>query len=1747
MPIVDPFDAPSNKIVDPFESSSIVDPFAQEDEGATKAFFRGARQMVQGVGRTAGIVSPENYAETYRKGKEAAQAHPIAAGLGQVAGVAVPVIGAALTAPVSVPLAGTALAASTAGAMMGGSEYARLKEEKATPLEALQGADLASDIGTLGVVIPGGMGTTLGSRVATGIGSNVALGAGQRAVERDIIHKDRPDLQQDIFDPFAVAFDVAGGAVGGVATHVGAPKGVGKAEADIPEPTAHRGSTEQIKSYLDQNEKDIARTEYKIKQIQQDLNEHQFDSPEQAKQYQDARLEEVGQHQQTLNELYASKENAEAMLRGETPQPKVQPTQEMPTGQPPRPEGEPFVRPEEAPKRVTTEHVVDTEDGGTFGVKIMRHEDGSVTIFHDEGTIEYNSEFASGKTNEELLGYTFEPEGYRGSSESPRIDGEQSIGEIGTEPSIRVSEAPVEEITIHPIEDTRPISELDIDTVNDRIGEVRDGVRDEGEFDALIKRRAELENAEFMGPERQVIIKGGTKEERSSFKAMLDEVGLGSEKIDVDLSEGTVRARGGFGEAFAEGDTGKINIAPIKSFQELIEASPKLRAILDALPENQKARFEKLITSAHEIGHMLLYKLLQTDLYKADLDATVRAYDAWVKSNPKEAAAAATLHRAAGKTDVAYYSQFPEFFAQRVSRNLLLGDKAPSGAIGKFIKDFKKVFTALRNKFKVSLAANNVVDDLINRIIADNRAQLEKTGQSIFENVSVKMSLEDAQVAHNVRFDYKSYESLKGAGSPGSPIQNAVRHIEDADTVIKKMAGVEDVGGIASKVVAWRFGIQQRMGIYANNPVIKYASDVVLNSLHTQTQRSMELLSGVTDKATYLAKKGFGVTLKKIKDLDSPAVIFNKASNEDFHAVHQILEKGIGKYSYEESLAMFGADLTPMQRDLYTAATKMYANMYKMSVDSANKLGKKSVLPNMKGWYPAVRKGEFTVNFHIEGLKRLAGYDETGRAVMTDLSHSQSFRTRGEAEAFIKQFESQSSEFKGHLRHNGVEEVSAKEGIDQLADFHRAYTEQRAKLDVDRAALEGGTAPRWVVEEAAKYGGDYQAMLDARMQRMVDLYTTRGGQLGGHAKYRTNVSGSMGSEMFTTVHDAGKAFRDANYKSVDEFTGLMQKMEIEEKLNLLINNEGLLQSHPNTLEFVRLTRDYALNKVDSPLAFKGAKATIDALWEQAWKKTPLHKMEMFGAKKYQDAPVVDIALRKMGSLFYIHALMSRPFFWGAQSIQGLWSLRTMLKDGAGPVSATVSAGRGMWQMLRPDREFLEALYHTSQTSHTFDPQFIKDINSHALGDFMQEGSKGRLLFELITGEKQSTMADTFSRLMSYSMMFEHYKELGFKGEELANLAAKATDENMVQYGRQYKAPMYQKMGMLGDLVSPLHTFTNAALGNMISDIGEMVRAPGGKAKLKASLPFMATVAMTGLMTGILGTPLVAEYEAMRLLINKLSNMLGGEDLLPSTVDWALSGDNTFSNRVVSHGLISASTMPLTDNQGLDIGASNRWQPIFDGITQGQDSFMQFIPVVNWYMQRAGDVETILGHATGIRPASEAERRTAAMNVTPGWYKGVVDDLLFGAVDREMVPDTKGHALLPQTKTERAAKYLGGSTISSSVERLRQRRLKEQEMRDQPKINNLVQRVADAVTRQDQETVQKLVVQLAKDYMVPEKIIESRVEKELVKRKVPKGMLQFVSPSGSMSTQQQQRYLKYQETYGTPDLEQYQSGDMNENQ
>lgn len=1795
MAIVDPFEQiQAAGIVDPFEDSDIVDPLedAPEKEKTSKsdAFFGGIAKTLYGAGETLGIVDPEDYKAIFEGTKEYEKDRPLISGLGQATGVLGAAGLAAITAPASVPMAGTALAATTGAAMMGGSEYARLgpEGEKTTPLARLQGADLASDVGMVGFAAPAALGTTLGGRVATGTGMNTLLGGGQRAVEHDIIHAERPDLAPEVFDPTAMGVDVLFGAGTGGVVHMASPKG--KVSADTPTPTdgsapkvdesqhVDLGTKEIVTQRKTEFQKQVDYAEYKIKELEKDLQDprNAKRSPEEAEQYKAAVIEQIVGHQKDITALKQSIDNADAILRGETPAPKAEPTQDMPTGQPPRPEGDAFVRPEETP---TGQDV----NGGMF----------------DQDTAKTNldnlikgREFSLQQLQQEAVEARMEAaNGGREFDEAYYMDGIKALKEDLD--SIKAERdslyAPTEEITISPMADNRPISELDLDTVGDRISEVKDGLRDPAEWDALLARRAELENVPVRP--KGLVINGGSDRIRGIVTDWVKRLGLDKEDIDfnigtkddllldTELGNATVRPDG----------TSEINVVSADTIIRNIENNPKFKEEAHGMNVEQRASLKEALTAAHELGHILLGRLLQNDLFingkkgvlntldgNLGIKKLLDEFEAWKeKTSLEDQRAAGNLFARPSKPD--YYRDFPEFFAQRVARELVMGKSSTAGPISKFINTIRSfVKDAIKSLGLSKAFERNIVDTFITDLIKANKESVAQFGKNIFEMQATSTSLYDAWMWHaRTLYATPKADGTVGAGpnsgnkrafdfvGPPTIHTIAVRHVENAESVIKAQQSSPDIApmgtgtlfkhmrgmlnqGLNAFTRNW-FGIQQQAQLYSSSPAVRHTADVIMSSLAKQTQRSMELLAGVTDRAAWdKTRKGILLNLQKVKDNLSLAVVAEKSSNADFHEVQKVFEQGIGKYSYEESLAQFGANLTPQQRTLYDTLSKMYANQYRMAEEVAQRLGKKSIIPNMKGWFPAGRKGEFVVNFRIAGLEGIGGRMPDGSALMTDLAYSQSFFSREEAQAFIKHFESQSDEFKGFLQHDGIQIHKDTEMPNTMSEFVAAYKEQSKKLskELEKARFDLGLGddikddlawvsgvdkrllPKWLRDELEGAEGDIQKVLDNRMQHMADMFIARGGALGAHHQLRANILGYAGSEMFKDIGSAGKAFRDANFASVDEYTRLMMKMEIGQKLDLLLNDEGLRGSHPETMAVVSQMRDYALNDVKTPLEMKGLKRFIDKVYTDSY--TDKSKVRKFlGADKYRDTHLTDVTLGKMAHVFYLHALMSRPAFWAAQGSQFMWIARSLVKDGAGPVDAMAAAGKGFMTLLHPSKEFLDGVFWQSQNTHTFSPQFINDLNKFHVLDFLKEGSKGKLLVDLATGEKQSTAADTFSRLMSYSMMYEHYKALGYKGEELYVAAGRATDENMVQYGRQYKAPIFQKAGMIGDLLSPLQTFSQAALGNLIADVGGILKAKGGKAKLRASMPFMMTMTITSLMAGVIGAPLVMEYEALRLALNYIAEKIGLEARLPSVIDTVLSGDNEFSNRVLSHGLISASTMAI-DEEGFDIGASNRWQPIISGVITGEKTFLEAMPTINFALQEAGYAIDLTSHVLGLKTMSEAERRTAAMGVTPGMYKGLTN-LLYDD-GSGAVPTQKGDAFVENTGAEKASKFLGTSTINASTARLRERRTKEEAMRKADKVNKKYELMADALQRGDTDRVREIAVDLGTNYEQSGQQMQSRMKAEMFRRKTPSGMRQFVGKGGSMSTKQKLDYQRWQDTY-----------------
>jgi hypothetical protein len=188
-----------------------------------------------------------------------------------------------------------------------------------------------------------------------------------------------------------------------------------------------------------------------------------------------------------------------------------------------------------------------------------------------------------------------------------------------------------------------------------------------------------------------------------------------------------------------------------------------------------------------------------------------------------------------------------------------------------------------------------------------------------------------------------------------------------------------------------------------------------------------------------------------------------------------------------------------------------------------------------------------------------------------------------------------------------------------------------------------------------------------------------------------------------------------------------------------------------------------------------------------------------------------------------------------------------------------------------------------------------------------------------------------------------------------------------------------------------------------------------------------------------------------------------------------------------------------------------------------------MPAIKYDLQQLGYAKTLAEGELGITPHSEAEMKTAAMGMTPGYLKGVVAEIK-GYNENPMETTTKGQALVPLTTAGKAAKYLGTTTIPASVERLRQKQITEKKLQDSQDEARLKARMVDAVQRKDLITARVLAKQMAVKYHRDNAYINKAAGAEIFRRTFPEAQRRFVGASGSSNPQQQQTYKDYMDIY-----------------
>lgn len=823
----------------------------------------------------------------------------------------------------------------------------------------------------------------------------------------------------------------------------------------------------------------------------------------------------------------------------------------------------------------------------------------------------------------------------------------------------------------------------------------------------------------------------------------------------------------------------------------------------------------------------------------------------------------------------------------------------------------------------------------------------------------------------------------------------------------------------------WVDGVKKKMPLvwaaYKINNLADRASVAKYRDWLNDTSTAMS--EGIKSKLTYNS-------LKLYEHKNSVSSLIKEVSWEDMNVLHALFKKGFdAELHYDVNLQQNGAHLTDIQRRMYEATSKMFQ---KMALDT----GIKHQRP---GWYPAVRNGEFGVSVWTP-----AG----------NMFHMETFRTKAEAELFMEKVGAE-KKFRAELIDKDIMESMSKQFID-IQDILRKR----------------------------KFGNDADANYAANVLERVRTEMAEGAGLGSHDMRRLGFSGYAGDQWFKSQQHLGENFKQSILDAANDFASKYKKRVITKNLEPLLNDTFFRERVPNQVELATALRDYAVNDYKDFAWAKGLQDGINKYIEDPY----VRLIDMVNKKYNLDIEIPRVSLTERSSgvaaqLFYVSALTTRPAFWAAQVLSSPFSLRQLLREGSLFETHNAAWG-GVWDVITGgNKEFRVFVAEMANKGDSLHPQFINDINAVGRSFFDAKGhATAKNIFELATGQSPAAAADAVSRYMTAAIGYNFYKNKGIKDPaKLLHLVEEFTDKTMVMYSKKHSAPMYSKMGVVGDASAPLTKYVTAQLGNFINDLKLIHQTEGGKAKLAATLPALSTFLTTMVMGGAFGTIMAAEYEMIRsgasfIWRNTLGTKEDFEEYFPplekailenksvltrytSQVYNALGMDEEKSIAAAQYGIVSALT-------GFDIGSGLRAQPyIGSGFSNFESGPLDIFPAVNYAVDTAKNVLTIGRYATEGN-VTRAEYRTAAMNL--GWpvvgAKAVVDRLKFDADTRPGVPDaTHGFEQVPQNLKEEVSTLIGSRTM----ERAKLRNLhytKQEQMQWEKDLTKQIDITVDSLMR-----------------------------------------------------------------------------------
>lgn len=1604
-----------------------------------------------------------------QQGEAAAQQHPITtgvAGLAPKVAAAIPTIPLGiLAAEAGIPTAiGSTIVGAVGGAPVAGGDYetkyAEILRKTGDPELARKMALTAGLSTELGFALSGGIGSRLLPKIATGAGLNVGLGEAEVAVQNTIA-SEHPELQQKLFDPTRMGLNAA---LGGFAGIVGSTPGKAFTLSGIREElhNARQVKAQQMGKPMSAKETRLFHVENRSLEETNKLVYHERSLKKAEEAYATAvrnNAEDTETVKARVDLAQRSVDEARAVIKAsEADYVNLSGTKYKT----PAERFEAYVK--EASEAGSTALLRRAE---AFGSHYLKEDAVGVSEAVKTASVDLKSRAGlSGrlgpderKSNAILDNIDFSSADNAHASIRSLIDaGEMSLDDI--DKLITRNAALLEKV-----------SGLDVKgKLRKALSKEQELLRTARQDISSGKKAPAITNQTWQThtPTSNLTIRNATKAEADVVANMARTLGLSSEKFDIDLRGEGSRMGGsdaGFVGRISEHQASLLNPQNIDWFQRLNGADI--------------ARFNHAWHVGHELGHALMIRLFRNDIFTGDLDRLNKAYLKYLEDNPvaaKEGAMGTPLYaqRVAEVKAEEYSLRFAEYFAQRVAREVL---NPSNTVIGSFVKNISKIWYNITKDMPLGSKHDNLVDSFIQDLIQKNRTSLDRTGKTIFEVTSVERSLADAsKLVRKMSPVPPSYRPAY-AQSPFESADKALGALGNKDInptsgeVGKVLTAIRDVVPLLGKTELY------------DNPVISFLVTKIWNAYQKKTQMQQDILGGafVPNKRLSFVSP----TQRKMGET-SFHILSEQATGRDFYEVSLVFQRGSGRLDYEANLRQNGTHLTDKQRNLYRATAKVFKDALDGLNAEQTKFGR-ALIPQKLGFVPSVRKGSFAaVVTSKTPITKGFTFDEVGNRVLdtTNTVHMEMFHTKQERDAWMARWEKL-----------GIPDqtVGVLDRIPEVGVEHMELI--RTMRDI---AVLGGTDPATIARMDASLG---------------DMLTTTG-KVGGHHKRQMGfIKGGLGSGMFKDQNQQGLDFKASVVEYVGETSRIIERQNVELHANAVLL--GLdPKTHGNLKIVIEGMRDYAIKGTERPFG-KGSKEFIDAVTSSLINPV----LNKFGKEWYPQQHVWDTVYGKINHAFYIKHLTSSLRFAVSQATVFGISIRSLVKT-QGLLDAMADMSKGYSRLLGNDPEFFKFVEYAVEKSGSFHPSFIQDLTKH--GFFENLDKRNKVMFNILSGESLSTSADSFSRLMTASSAFEHFVKQGYKGEDLYTQVLRLTDNNMILYAKTFKAPVFDKMGVIGEVLSPLSTYPLAQTVNLAADMRRIKNKREALGLYQASLPFLTTITMSAVLGGLRGTALLAEVELMIQAVNwGLRTFSDEEDpyQFPTLWDWYMGSPtgNKIVDTAISHGVVSAATL-LASKEGVDLGSGNAWKAIVDT----DKSWKGVVPVLGWFADVI--IDTI--KMAGTKYPTTGQREDLIKQVAPQWLSGLISAAFFDSYGPGVQQTKSGDAKLNKSPERAIAKIMGAKTIDEQKESARQFRYKQLTMQKRRESRAILQQISTG--RMPQEEAVKQLRILAKDYHMSIEDITSSLKDMATKSSISTETM----PMGkgfSMPTNQEA--ILYQQVYG----------------